>query len=46
MSLPCNEGRFAAQIPISLADIIATIEWILTLSNTVDIGEINMYQKG
>jgi len=26
--------------------IISAIEWILTLSNAVDIGEINMYQKG
>ena len=41
-----KEGRFAAQVPISLEDVISTIEWILTLSNTVDIGEINMYQKG
>ena len=39
-------GRFTAQVPISLADVISAIEWILTLSNTVDIGEINMYQKG
>ncbi len=41
-----EEGRFTPQVPISLADVISTIEWILTLSNTVDIGEINMYQKG
>lgn len=40
-----KEGRFDAQIPISLEDIISGIEWILTLSNSVDIGEINMYQK-
>jgi hypothetical protein len=41
-----EEGRFTAQVPISLTDIISSIEWILTLSNAVDIGEINMYQKG
>lgn len=41
-----KEGIFTAQVPISLADVISAIEWILTLSNTVDIGEINMYQKG
>jgi hypothetical protein len=41
-----EEGRFTAQIPISLADVISAIEWILTLSNAVEIGEINMYQKG
>lgn len=39
-------GRFTAQIPISLSDIISAIEWILALSNTVDVGEINLYQKG
>ncbi|MFO0308650.1 MAG: SDR family NAD(P)-dependent oxidoreductase [Pseudanabaena sp.] len=41
-----EEGRFTAQVPIPLTDIISAIEWILTLSNAVDIGEINMYQKG
>ncbi|PZV12848.1 MAG: oxidoreductase [Pseudanabaena sp.] len=41
-----EEGRFTAQVPISLTDIISSIEWILTLSNAVDISEINMYQKG
>ncbi|MFN5513440.1 MAG: SDR family NAD(P)-dependent oxidoreductase [Cyanobacteriota bacterium] len=40
-----EEGRFEAQIPIPLEDIISTIGWILTLSRAVDIGEINMYQK-
>jgi 3-oxoacyl-[acyl-carrier protein] reductase len=39
------ESRFKPQIPISLEDIIYTIEWILSLSNTVDISEINMQQK-
>lgn len=40
-----EEGRFSQQVPISLADLISAIEWILTLSKTVDIGEINMQQK-
>ena len=40
-----EEGRFEQQVPIPLADIISAIEWILTLSNTVDIGEINIWQK-
>jgi 3-oxoacyl-[acyl-carrier protein] reductase len=40
-----EEGRFSQQVPIPLADIISAIEWILTLSKTVDIGEINMQQK-
>ncbi|MBD2434880.1 NAD(P)-dependent oxidoreductase [Fischerella muscicola CCMEE 5323] len=41
-----EESRFKRQIPISLKDFISAIEWILSLSNTVDISEINMYQKG
>ncbi len=40
-----EEGRFGQQIPIPLTDIISSIEWILTLSNAVNIGEINMQQK-
>jgi NAD(P)-dependent dehydrogenase (short-subunit alcohol dehydrogenase family) len=39
-----KEGRFDAQIPISLEDIISAIEWILTLSNSADIGE-NQYVR-
>lgn len=37
-----EEGRFLQQVPIPLADIISVVEWILILSKTVDIGEINM----
>jgi 3-oxoacyl-[acyl-carrier protein] reductase len=40
-----EEGRFSQQVPIPLADMISAIKWILTLSKTVDIGEINMQQK-
>jgi 3-oxoacyl-[acyl-carrier protein] reductase len=40
-----KEGRFSPQVPIPLADLISTIEWILTLSKTVDIGDINIQQK-
>ncbi len=40
-----EEGRFSQQVPIPLTDIISTIEWILTLSNTVDVGDINLQQK-
>jgi 3-oxoacyl-[acyl-carrier protein] reductase len=38
-------GRFTAQTPIPITDIISAIEWILSLSNAVDIGEVNIYQK-
>lgn len=41
-----EEGRFGQQVPIPLVDIISSIDWILTLSNAVNIGEINMQQKG
>lgn len=40
-----KEGRFPQQVPIPLADIISAIEWIVTLSKTVDIGDINIQQK-
>ncbi len=40
-----EEGRFPQQAPIPLADLISAIEWILALSSTVDVGEINIQQK-
>lgn len=40
-----KEGRSPQQVPIPLADLISAIEWILGLSNTVDVGDINMQQK-
>lgn len=40
-----QEERFSPQVPIPLTDIISAIEWILSLSNTVDIGDINIQQK-
>lgn len=41
-----EEGRFSQQVPIPLKDIISAIEWVLSLSNTVDVGDINIQQKG
>ncbi|MBD1859548.1 MULTISPECIES: SDR family NAD(P)-dependent oxidoreductase [Leptolyngbya] len=40
-----EEGRSPQQVPIPLIDLISAIEWILELSNTVDVGDINMQQK-
>lgn len=40
-----EEGRFGQQVPIPLADMISSIEWILALSNATNIGEINIQQK-
>ncbi|AFY62142.1 SDR family oxidoreductase [Synechococcus sp. PCC 6312] len=39
-------GRFQAQVPIPIADLISAIAWILSLSAAVDVGEITLYQKG
>jgi NAD(P)-dependent dehydrogenase (short-subunit alcohol dehydrogenase family) len=40
-----EEGRFASQTPIPVDDVVSAIEWILSLSHKVDVGEINLYQK-
>lgn len=39
-------GRFAPQTAIPLSDVISAIDWVLSLSSAVDVGEINLYQKG
>ena len=43
--LDIQEGHFAKQIPIPIADIISSIEWIISLSNAVDISEVNLIQR-
>ena len=40
-----QEGRFREQTPIPLSDIISATEWILSLSHTVEVGDINLMQK-
>lgn len=40
-----EEGRSPQQVPIPLRDVISAIEWVLELSNTVDVGDINIQQK-
>lgn len=40
-----KEGRFSEQVPIPMSDVISSIEWILSLSNAVDISEINLAQR-
>ncbi|OKH17862.1 SDR family oxidoreductase [[Limnothrix rosea] IAM M-220] len=40
-----QSGRFAAQTPIPMADLIQTIEWILQLSRDVDVSEVNLRQR-
>ncbi|MEM6520374.1 MAG: SDR family oxidoreductase [Cyanobacteria bacterium P01_C01_bin.70] len=39
------EGRFAPQVAIPLTDLISAIDWVLSLSSAVDVGEINLYQR-
>jgi NAD(P)-dependent dehydrogenase (short-subunit alcohol dehydrogenase family) len=39
------EGRFAAQTPIPMADIIATVRWLLSLSPDVDVGDVPLMQR-
>lgn len=43
--LDIKEGRFSEQMPIPISDIISSIEWIISLSNTVDMSEINLIQR-
>lgn len=40
-----QEGRFKQQTPIPISDIISAIEWIFSLSQFVEVGEINLMQK-
>lgn len=43
--LDIEEGRFSEQIPIPMSDIISSIEYILSVSSTVEIADINLIQK-
>ena len=38
-------GRFPAQTPIPISDIISTIEFVLSTSSCVEVGDINLSQK-
>jgi len=40
-----QEGRLKGQTPIPVSDIISATEWILSLSHTVEVGDINLMQK-
>ncbi|MBF2097902.1 MAG: SDR family NAD(P)-dependent oxidoreductase [Gloeomargaritaceae cyanobacterium C42_A2020_066] len=40
-----KEGRFPEQTPIPMRDLLATIDWILTLSNSVDVGDLALLQR-
>ena len=38
-------GRFSDQTPIPISDIISAIEFVLSTSNSVEVGDINLIQK-
>ena len=40
-----QKGHFREQTPIPISDIISSIEWVLSLSHSVDVGDINLMQK-
>lgn len=40
-----REGRFRQQIPIPMGDLISAIEWVFGLSQSVEVGEIDLMQK-
>ena len=43
--LDMEEGRFKQQALIPISDITSSIEWLLSLSNVVEVGDINLMQK-
>lgn len=40
-----TEGRFPPQVPIPIADLISSIDWILSLSPDVDVVDLNIQQR-
>ena len=43
--LDIREGRFKEQIPIPMSDILSSIEYILSVSSSVEIADINLIQR-
>ncbi|GAB4213921.1 MAG: SDR family oxidoreductase [Synechococcales cyanobacterium] len=43
--LDIAEGRFPPQQPIPMADLLATIDWLMGLSPMVDVPEVNLFQR-
>ncbi len=40
-----KEGRFKEQVPIPISDITSTVDWLMSLSSTVEVGDVNLSQK-
>ncbi|MDY7023285.1 MAG: SDR family oxidoreductase [Cyanobacteriota bacterium] len=43
--LDIKEGRFSPQTPIPIADLLSSIDWLLSLSSNVDVQDLNLYQR-
>jgi len=43
--LDIKEGRFKEQTPIPMSDILSSVEYILSVSSSVEIADINLIQK-
>ncbi len=43
--LDIKEGLFKNQQPIPISDITATVDWLISLSNNVEIGDVNLGQR-
>lgn len=40
-----EQGRTKAQVLIPMSDIISTIDWLMSLSGAVEVGDVNLIQK-
>ena len=40
-----REGRMAEQTPVPMADLLSAIDWLLSVSASVEVGDINLIQK-
>ncbi|BFM18253.1 SDR family oxidoreductase [Maricurvus nonylphenolicus] len=43
--LDIQEGRCKQQTPIPMSDILSTLDWLLSLSASVEVGDINLIQR-
>jgi len=43
--LDIEEGRFNNQQPIPISDITATVDWLISLSSNVEVGDVNLSQR-
>lgn len=40
-----EQGRTKKQVLISMSDMVSTIDWLMSLSSTVEVGDVNLIQK-